>query len=66
MLRQQTLEKLSQLKLPAMAESYRRMAESPDFASRSPDELMGLVVDAEWTARHNKRWKRLVRQSGIP
>ena len=65
MLRQQTLEKLSQLKLPAMAESYRRLAESPDFASRSPDELMGLVVDAEWTARHNKRWKRLLQQSGM-
>ncbi len=65
MLRQQTLEKLSRLKLPAMVESYRRLAESPDFSTRSPDELLGLLVDAEWTARNNKRWKRLLQQSGM-
>jgi DNA replication protein DnaC len=65
MLRQQTLEKLSRLKLPAMVESYRRLVEAPDFSTRSPDEFLGLLVDAEWTARNNKRWKRLLQQSGM-
>lgn len=54
MLLQQTRGKLSQLKLSAMVKNYRRLIESPDFSSRTPDEVLGFLVDAEWTARHNK------------
>ena len=65
MLNKQTLDKLTRLKLPAMAESYRRLFENPDNSSLSPDELLGIIVDAEWTSRQNKRLKRLLQQSGM-
>ena len=48
-----------------MAESYRRLFENPDNSSLSPDELLGIIVDAEWTSRQNKRLKRLLQQSGM-
>lgn len=65
MLNKQTMEKLTRLKLPAMAESYRRLSENPEYLSLSPDELLGMIVDAEWTSRHNKRLKRLLKLSGM-
>jgi DNA replication protein DnaC len=66
MLSNQTAEKLTRLKLPAMAESYRRLSENPDRSELSFDDLFGMIVDAEWTARHNKRLKRLLKSSGMP
>jgi DNA replication protein DnaC len=65
MLNKQTMEKLTRLKLPAMAESYRRLSENPEYSSLSPDELLGMIVDAEWTSRHNKRLNRLLKLSGM-
>lgn len=49
-----------------MADSYRRLSEQPDNSSLSLDELLGMIVDAEWTTRANKRLKRLLKQSGMP
>lgn len=66
MLNKQTLDKLIHLKLSAMAESYRRLTENPDNSSLSLDELLGMIVDAEWITRANKRLKRLLKQSGMP
>lgn len=65
MLNKQTADKLSKLKLPAMAECYARLSQTPDMASLDLDELVGMLVDAEWTARHNKRLKRLLKQSDL-
>lgn len=66
MLSNQTAEKLARLKLPAMAESYRRLSEKPDSSGLSFDDLLGLIVDAEWSARQNKRLKRLLKTSELP
>jgi len=66
MLNNQTLEKLFQLRMPAMADSYRRMSENPDFSSLPVDDVLGLIVDAEWTSRYNKRIKRLQKISCLP
>jgi DNA replication protein DnaC len=66
MLRSQTAEKLARLKLPAMAESYRRLSEKPDASGLSFDDLFGMIVDAEWNARQNKRLRRLLKASGLP
>ena len=65
MLNKQTADKLSKLKLPAMAECYTRLSQTPDMASLNLDELVGMLVDAEWTSRHNKRLQRLLKQSGL-
>jgi DNA replication protein DnaC len=66
MLSIQTTEKLARLKLPAMAESYRRLRENSDASSLSYDDLFGMIVDAEWTSRQNKRLKRLFKASAMP
>lgn len=65
MLNNQTAEKLSKLKMPAMAECYHRLSETPDAASLSHDDFLGMLVDAEWTARSNKRIRRLLRQADL-
>jgi DNA replication protein DnaC len=65
MLSNQTAEKLTRLKLPAMAESYRHLSEKSDASQLSFDDLFGMIVDAEWTARQNKRLKRLLKTSSM-
>lgn len=65
MLANQTAEKLTGLKLPAMADSYKRLSENPDASGLSFDDLFGMIVDAEWTSRRNKRLKRLLKSSGM-
>jgi DNA replication protein DnaC len=63
MLNNQTIDKLVQMKLPAMADSYQRLMENPDSQAMTFDELFGMAVDAEWTSRQNKRFKRLIKQA---
>jgi DNA replication protein DnaC len=65
MLNKQTIDKLAQMKLPAMAVSYKRLSENPDTQDMSFEELFGMAVDAEWTARQNKRLKRLIKQAAM-
>ncbi len=60
MLTHQTSEKLRSMKLPAMAAEYIRQAESPDMDVLSFDERLGMLTDAEWTARNNNRVSKLV------
>jgi DNA replication protein DnaC len=65
MLSNQTAEKLTRLKLSAMADSYKRLSENPGTSELSFDDLFGMIVDAEWTTRQNKRLKRLLNFSGM-
>jgi DNA replication protein DnaC len=60
MLIHQTAEKLRSMRFPTLAAEYLRQTESPDMNALSFDERLGMLVDAEWTARHNNRIKRLV------
>ncbi len=60
MLNQQTAEKLRYMKLPAMAAEYLRQADSAAMDALSFDERLGMLADAEWTARSNNRVKKLV------
>ncbi len=54
MLLEQTLDKLHQMKLGAMAEGVREQARRPDALSLSFEERLGLLVDREWEARENR------------
>jgi len=65
MLSRQTIDKLYRLKLPAMAESYQRFSEEPESLALSFDDRVGIMVDAEWTAKQNKKISRLIKSSGI-
>jgi DNA replication protein DnaC len=55
MLVEQTLEKLVAMKLYGMAEALRRWMEKPKEKELPPADLLGLLADAEWTYRENKK-----------
>ncbi|MHB9131517.1 MAG: IS21-like element helper ATPase IstB [Armatimonadota bacterium] len=54
MLLEQTLDKLYQLKLGAMAAVVREQQMNPAMAELTFEERLGLLVDREWDARENR------------
>jgi DNA replication protein DnaC len=65
MLNAPTVEKLKTLRLHAMAAAWEAQQAQPDLASLSFDERLGLLVDAEWMARENKRLRRALREAKL-
>jgi DNA replication protein DnaC len=65
MLNQPTLQKLNELKLTALADAWAQQQASPDVQSLSFDERLGLLVDAQWLARENKRLDRLLKEAKL-
>lgn len=65
MLNEPTIEKLKALRLDAMAEAWNQQQSSSQVSSLSFDERLGLLVDAEWLARENKRLTRLLRDAKL-
>ena len=65
MLNNATLNQLRELRLSAMADSFKEQSEKRNIASLSFEERFGMLVEAEWFCRRNKRTMRLVRQAGF-
>lgn len=57
MLIEQTLEKMNAMKLSGMASALAQQRGSSEHARLSFDERMGLLVDAEWTTREQRKLK---------
>ena len=55
MLVEQTMEKLVAMKLKGMAEAMRRWMEQPKEKEMTPLDLAGLLVDAEWRHREQRK-----------
>ena len=53
MTNEETIEKLYDLKLGAMAEAFREMLARPQDGGLSFSERMGLLVDREWLRRES-------------
>jgi DNA replication protein DnaC len=66
MVNEATMTKLYEMKLSAMAASYRQQMEDPAIHKLSFDERFGFLVDAEWATRKNNRLKRLIRVADFP
>jgi len=64
MLNETTINKLYEMKLGVMAQTFKDQLTDSNFSSLSFEERLGLIVDAEWTARKNNRLKRLIRSAG--
>ena len=58
MLTQQTLDKMNAMKLSGMAEAFEQQLGSSEHARLSFEERLGLLVDAEWTAREQRKLDR--------
>lgn len=63
MMDQNTLRKLHEMKLSAMAEAYRQQLEDSAIKELLFEERFGLMVDAEWSRRKSNHLKKLIRQA---
>lgn len=65
MLSAPTIDKLHQLNLAAMAAAWTEQQQHADVAALAFDERFGLLVDAEWLARENKRLTRALKEAKL-
>src|SRR5437867_12746941 len=65
MLPAQTLDKLHALKPPAVAQAWTEQQQNAELVALSFDERLGLLVDAEWLARENKRLVRALQEAKL-
>ena len=61
MVNEATIDKLREMQLDTMANAFRAQESDPSVASLSFAERLGLLVDAEWSARKNRKLTRLIR-----
>ncbi len=65
MLTEPTLDKLATLKLAGMARAWHAQQKDPDLHALAFDERFGLLVDAEWIERQNKRLTRALHEAKL-
>jgi len=65
MMTNQTLNKLTEMRLPAMETEFRRQMELPAMSGLPFEERFALMVDAEWLARYNSRIDRLLKAAKL-
>ncbi len=65
MLNQPTIEKLQALRLLVMAEAWNAQGKNPKISTLSFDERFGMLVDAEYMARDNRRLDRLLKDAQL-
>lgn len=61
----QTIEKLKQMRLSAMAETHLQHVKNNQFDALTADEYIGLLTDHEWEERQNRKVERLLKQAGF-
>ena len=61
----ETIQKLIDLKLHALAKSLREMMEMPPDRQLTFEDKLGLIVDHEWTSRENRRVSRRVQEAKL-
>jgi DNA replication protein DnaC len=65
MLTEPTNEKLRAMRLDAMAATWGEQSGKPDVHKLAFDERFGMLVDAEWLARENKRLASALRDAKL-
>ena len=65
MLNEPTIEKLYALRLGTMAEAWQTQQSTPKLSELSFDERFAMLVDAEHTARKDRKVTRLLKQAGL-
>ena len=59
----QTLEKLKQMRLSAMATLHSQQLENNLYSDMTCDEYLAILVDHEWEQRQQQRIDRLFKQA---
>lgn len=65
MLNEPTLEKLKTLRLDGMLGAWAEQQKSAETTALAFDERLGMLIDAEWTHRENKRISRLLKDAKL-
>lgn len=65
MLTNQTIDKLTLMRMPGMAAGLADQLESTEIGSLSFEERLGLLVDREFTHRANRRLARLLKEAKL-
>ena len=65
MLNEPTLERLKTLRLEGLLAAWAEQQKSAEIGALGFDERLGMLVDAEWTHRENKRVGRLLREAKL-
>ena len=65
MLTQQTLERLYDMKLTAMAEGFTQQLSQPDLTELSFEDRFAMLVDRQWTFKEDRRMTRLLRAARL-
>jgi DNA replication protein DnaC len=65
MLDASTLDKLSTLRLDAMAAAWQEQQRRTDHDALTFDERFGMLVDAQWLARENGRLQRALKEARL-
>jgi DNA replication protein DnaC len=65
MLNQQTLEKMNAMKLSGMVDALKLQLGSAEHARLGFDERLGLLVDAEWTFREQRKLQKRLRAAKL-
>jgi DNA replication protein DnaC len=61
MLTQQTLDKMNAMKLSGMADAFQQQLRAGEHARLSFEERLGLLIDAEWSVREQRKLARRLR-----
>jgi DNA replication protein DnaC len=62
---EETLTKLDELRLAAMATATRELMRAPPDRQLNFEEQLGIIVDCEWTARDNRRTSRRLKEAKL-
>jgi DNA replication protein DnaC len=65
MLNEPTLEKLHTMRMSTMAESWLEQQRDPEMDGLNFDERLGMLVDAEYIARENRKLHRRLREAKL-
>lgn len=61
----ETIEKLKQMRLAAMAQLHSQHMASNTYGHCTPDEYLALLTDHEWEHRNNRKIHRLIHQASF-
>lgn len=66
MIHEETIQKLIEMKLHAMATAVRELANAPPSKNLNIEETLGLLIDREYQHRDNRRLVRRLKEARLP
>ena len=62
---QTTIERMKQMRLYAMAETYNNSMQNNMHRDYTLDQYLALLIDQKWESRYNKRIQNLIANAGF-